>query len=51
VKRIGPNVEVNAWVQYERWKAPVYKPGLQSDTVGAFQLTWYPGLRDRSISH
>ena len=51
VKRIGPNVEVNAWVQYEGWKAPVYKPGLQSNTVGAFQLTWYPGLHDRTISH
>jgi hypothetical protein len=51
VKRIGPNVEVNAWVQFEGWKAPVYKPGLQNDTVGAFQLTWYPGLHDRSITH
>jgi hypothetical protein len=51
VKRIGPNIEANAWVQYERWKAPVYLPGLQSNTVGAFQLTWYPGLRDRSITH
>ena len=51
VKRIGPNVEVNAWVQYEGWKAPIYLPGLQSNTVGAFQLTWYPGLRDHSITH
>ncbi len=45
VKRFGPDVEMKAWVQYEGWKAPVYKNGYQSDTVGAFQLTWYPRLR------
>jgi Capsule assembly protein Wzi len=44
VKRIVPNVELNAWVQYERWKAPFYKPGLQTNTVGAFSVTWYPKL-------
>ncbi len=44
VKRIGQNLEANAWLQYERWKAPDYKTGLQNDTVGAFQLTWYPKL-------
>ena len=44
VKRLGPDIELNGWLQYERWKAPLYKPGLQSDTVGAFQVTWYPQL-------
>ncbi len=44
VKRIVPNVELNAWVQYERWKAPIYKTGLQTNTVGAFSVTWYPKL-------
>jgi hypothetical protein len=45
VKRFGPDVEMNAWVQYEGWKAPVYKTGKQSNTAIAFQLTWYPQLR------
>jgi hypothetical protein len=45
VKRIGSDVEIKAWVQYEGWKAPVYKSGHQSDTTGTFQLTWYPRLR------
>jgi Capsule assembly protein Wzi len=44
VKRIRPDVELNAWVQYERWKAPFYKPGLQTNTIGAFAVTWYPKL-------
>jgi hypothetical protein len=44
VKRFGREVELNAWVQYEGWKAPVYKSGLQKDTSVAVQLTWYPKL-------
>jgi Capsule assembly protein Wzi len=51
VKRFGPNVELNAWVQYEGWKAPIYMPGLQTNTVGAFQLTLFPQLHDRQPSH
>ena len=42
LKRLTPDIELNAWVQYEGWKAPVLKPGLQSDTIGAAQITWYP---------
>lgn len=45
VKRIGRDVELNTWVQYEGWKAPIYKTGLQRNVVGAFQLTWYPKLK------
>jgi len=45
VKRFGPDVEMNAWVQYEGWKAPFYKTGKQSNTAVAFQLTWYPQLK------
>ncbi len=45
VKRIGRNVELNTWLQYEGWKAPIYKTGLQQNVVGAAQLTWYPKLR------
>lgn len=48
VKRIGHDLELNAWVQYERWKAPIYKTGQQSNTVAAFQVTWYPKLHSGS---
>ncbi len=44
VKRLRPDVEFNGWLQYERWKAPIYKVGLNTDTVGAVQLTFYPKL-------
>jgi hypothetical protein len=45
VKRLGKDVELNAWVQYERWKAPFLLNGdtsAQSDTSIAVQLTLYP---------
>ena len=44
VKRLGENIELNGWFQYERWKAPIYKPGLQTNTTTAFQVTWFPRL-------
>jgi Capsule assembly protein Wzi len=47
VKRLGPEVELNANVQYERWLIPIYKPGAQSDTSTTFQLTWYPQHEQR----
>jgi len=46
MKRFGPEVELNAWVQYEGWKAPAYKPGLQQNTSVAVELTWYPKLKN-----
>ena len=46
IKRFGPEVELNAWVQYEGWKAPAYKPGLQQNTSVAVELTWYPKLKN-----
>jgi hypothetical protein len=45
VKRIGRDVEVNGSVQYERWKAPIYRAGQQQDTAVAVQITWFPKLR------
>jgi hypothetical protein len=42
VKRIHKDIELNGWVQYERWVAPLYKAGPQSDTTAQFQVTWYP---------
>lgn len=44
VKRLNRNVELSAWFQAERWKAPIWKAGQQGSTTGAFQLTWYPDL-------
>jgi hypothetical protein len=46
VKRLGADrdLEVHAWVQYEAWKAPIYRPGAQSDTTVAGELIWYPHL-------
>jgi hypothetical protein len=44
VKRLRKDLELNAWLQVERWQAPIYLPGQQSDTVFAAQFTWYPKL-------
>ena len=60
VKRLHRDIELNAWVQLERWKAPVpltaaanplaviggplYFPNAQHDTTIAAQITWYPKL-------
>lgn len=41
-KRFAKQLEVRGWVQYESWKAPIYKTGSQSDTAVAAQFTWYP---------
>jgi hypothetical protein len=45
VKRIDRDFELNAWYQYEKWKAPIYLPGAQNDSVGTVQLTWLPKLK------
>ena len=42
VKRIHKDFEVSGWVQYERWLAPIYKPGNQNDFTTSAQITWYP---------
>jgi Capsule assembly protein Wzi len=50
VKRLAKDVELNAWVQLERWKAPIYilkeNNGANFDNVVAVQVTWYPKLRN-----
>ncbi len=46
IKRLTRDVELNAWFQSERWKAPIWKAGQQSSTTGAFQVTWYPSLHN-----
>lgn len=47
-KRLRKDIELNAWVQWEGWKAPVYKTGLQNDFVVAGQITFYPKLHNSS---
>ena len=42
VKRFGPDVEFHVAAQYERWKAPIYRPGQNSDTGVWGGVTWYP---------
>ncbi|WP_255462277.1 capsule assembly Wzi family protein [Granulicella sp. WH15] len=42
VKRLHDHLELSADVQHEWWKAPVYKPGEQTNTVATFQLTIHP---------
>jgi Capsule assembly protein Wzi len=44
VKRLGKEVELNAWYQHEGWKAPIYMQGLQTNNAVSVQLTWYPKL-------
>ncbi len=45
-KRIGKDIEVLGWVQYEGWKAPIYMTGAQNDTTAAGQITWYPRAKE-----
>ena len=47
VKRIGPQVEVNAWFQHEGWKAPIYMAGAQSDNTVSVQVTFFPKLKTK----
>jgi hypothetical protein len=49
VKRFHRDLELNTWVQYEGWKAPIYKPGLQKDTTVAVQITWFPKLKTSNL--
>jgi hypothetical protein len=52
LKRIRKDVELDAWMQYEAWKAPIYMPTTgganNHDTAIAAQITWYPKLRTMS---
>jgi hypothetical protein len=45
VKRIRPNIELNAWFQHERWVAPIYLPGIQTNNTTTVQLTFFPKLK------
>ena len=41
-KRIHEHFELKGSIQYEGWKAPVYKANKQSDVSTSAQITWYP---------
>ena len=46
VKRLRPEVELDAWIQRENWRSPVLANDVrQNDTSGAFQIRWYPVLK------
>jgi hypothetical protein len=52
VKRFDhDNIELNAWFQYEGWKAPIYKTGIQRDVVTTFQVTFFPQLKSRNTGY
>jgi hypothetical protein len=42
VKRVGEDLEINGWLQYEHWNVPLIATGTQNDTSAAVQFTWYP---------
>ena len=64
VKNLSHSVQLDAWYQFERWKAPVpqasinnplivtgaplYYTGTQNDSTIAAQFTWYPKLHRQS---
>ncbi len=49
VKRIHKDVEINAWVQYEAWRAPIYLAGKHENTTTAVQVTWFPRLHTSDL--
>ena len=44
LKRLRPDLQLDASMQLERWKAPIYLPGARNNAVGTFQFTYFPGL-------
>lgn len=44
VKRLSPDVELNAQFQWERYLVPDFRPGVQHDYTTTFQVTWFSNL-------
>jgi capsule assembly protein Wzi len=42
--RLRSDLDVSAYVQYERWKLPALAARLQSDVLTSVQVTWLPQL-------
>ena len=54
LKKLGRDVQLDTWLQIERWKAPVYiqnpNNAANFDTTFAVQMKWYPKLHtDESL--
>ena len=49
VKRLRPDVELDASYQYEKWKAPIYVAGAQNDNIFTVQVKFFPKLRTRPV--
>jgi hypothetical protein len=45
VKRFGRDLEIKGDFVYERYKAPIYLPGVQTVTNTTVQLTWFPNRK------
>ena len=45
VRRFGPDFEVKGDFTFERYKAPVYLPGMQTVTSTSIQFTWFPNRK------
>jgi len=45
VKRMRKDIEIDGSFTWERWKAPVYLPGLQNVTTTSVRVTWFPGAK------
>ncbi len=43
------SVELEGFFQYERFKAPIYLPGLQTNTTSSVQITFFPALKHRQL--
>ncbi|MGD0445788.1 MAG: capsule assembly Wzi family protein, partial [Edaphobacter sp.] len=41
IKRYRERIELRSWLQYEEWKAPIYKVGSNSNISVAAKFTWY----------
>ncbi len=41
-KRVKKDIEIQGWVQYENWKAPLYGPDSHSNASASVQVTWFP---------
>jgi hypothetical protein len=44
VKNLRRDIQLDAWVQYEHWVAPIYKTGPQNNVVVAGQIKFFPKL-------
>lgn len=48
VKNLHRNIQLDARLQYERWKAPIYKTGQQNDTAFSVQVKFFPQLHTKT---